>query len=242
MYIWEVNSSSAGFKQPAFLSQKCWLCWIKFQTIITPCDPDSLNSFHFYTEPSKILTPQGIVILFASPRLSDDCEQKVKAMESLDICSPKFSFSRAVEAVKREGARMLCDVLLDQAVLPGVGNIIKNEALFDSGLNPAVKVQLTLCRTNTKLSISLSDVTDEWMFYTLFILGCYLLIISSALLKVRQLTSEQVHHLVKMTRDFTLLFYKVFFSLSIILDSKFVILCFLSDLHSIFISALSKTV
>lgn len=47
-----------------------------------------------------------------------------------------------MEAVKREGARMLCDVLLDQAVLPGVGNIIKNEALFDSGLNPAVKVPL----------------------------------------------------------------------------------------------------
>lgn len=35
---------------------------------------------------------------------------------------------------------MLCDVLLDQAVMPGVGNIIKNEALFDSGLHPAVKV------------------------------------------------------------------------------------------------------
>ncbi|XP_039520416.1 endonuclease 8-like 3 isoform X2 [Pimephales promelas] len=100
----------------------------------------------------------------AEIRLSDDCKQKVKAMEALDICSPKFSFSRVVEAVKRESARMLCDVLLDQAVLPGVGNIIKNEALFDSGLNPAVKV--------------------------------------------KQLTSEQVHHLVKMTRDFTLLFYK----------------------------------
>lgn len=97
-------------------------------------------------------------------RLTEDCKQKVKAMESLDVCSPKFSFSRAVEAVKRESARMLCDVLLDQSVLPGVGNIIKNEALFDSGLNPAVKV--------------------------------------------KQLTDEQVHHLVKMTRDFTLLFYK----------------------------------
>ncbi|XP_016150625.1 endonuclease 8-like 3 isoform X1 [Sinocyclocheilus grahami] len=97
-------------------------------------------------------------------RLSEDCVQRVRAMEALDICSPKFSFSQAVEAVKRESERMLCDALLDQAVLPGVGNIIKNEALFDSGLSPAVKV--------------------------------------------RQLTSEQVHHLVKMTRDFTLLFYK----------------------------------
>lgn len=59
---------------------------------------------------------------------------------------------------------MLCDVLLDQTVMPGVGNIIKNEALFDSGLHPAVKVE--------------------------------------------QLTDEQIRHVVKMTRDFTLLFYK----------------------------------
>lgn len=51
-------------------------------------------------------------------------------MESLDVCSPKFSFSRSVAAVRRRGGRMLCDVLLDQAVMPGVGNIIKNEALF----------------------------------------------------------------------------------------------------------------
>ncbi|MEQ2217991.1 hypothetical protein XENOCAPTIV_027554 [Xenoophorus captivus] len=65
---------------------------------------------------------------------------KVRAMESLDVCSPKFSFSRSEEALRSQGSRMLCDVLLDQAVMPGVGNIIKNEALFDSGLHPAVKV------------------------------------------------------------------------------------------------------
>ncbi|CAJ1059064.1 endonuclease 8-like 3 isoform X2 [Xyrichtys novacula] len=97
-------------------------------------------------------------------RLTEDCEQRVKAMECLDVCSPKFSFPRSEEAVRSQRGRMLCDVLLDQAVMPGVGNIIKNEALFDSGLHPAVKVH--------------------------------------------QLRDEQIHHLVKMTRDFTLLFYK----------------------------------
>ena len=73
-------------------------------------------------------------------RLTDDCEQRARATESLDVCSPKFSFSRSKEAVRSQRSRMLCDVLLDQAVMPGVGNIIKNEALFDSGLHPAVKV------------------------------------------------------------------------------------------------------
>ncbi|NXY22312.1 NEIL3 Endonuclease, partial [Atrichornis clamosus] len=97
-------------------------------------------------------------------RNAAECEQKVRMMESLDVCSPKFSFLRAEREIKQQNTRMLCDVLLDQAVLPGVGNIIKNEALFDSGFHPAVKV-------------------------------C-------------QLTDEHIRHLVKMTRDFTLLFYK----------------------------------
>ncbi|XP_030901668.1 endonuclease 8-like 3 isoform X1 [Melopsittacus undulatus] len=97
-------------------------------------------------------------------RNASESEQKVRMMESLDVCSPKFSFLRAESEIKRHKTLMLCDVLLDQAVLPGVGNIIKNEALFDSGLHPAVKV-------------------------------C-------------QLTDEHIRHLVKMTRDFTLLFYK----------------------------------
>ncbi|KAL9852102.1 endonuclease 8-like 3 isoform 1-T1 [Geothlypis trichas] len=97
-------------------------------------------------------------------RNAAECEQKVRMMESLDVCSPKFSFSRAEHEIKQQNTRMLCDVLLDQSVLPGVGNIIKNEALFDSGLHPA--------------------------------------------LKVCQLTDEHIRHLVKMTRDFTLLFYK----------------------------------
>lgn len=62
-------------------------------------------------------------------------------MEGLDVCSSKFSFSQSKEAMQRQRSRMLCDVLLDQTVMPGVGNIIKNEALFDSGLHPAVKVR-----------------------------------------------------------------------------------------------------
>ncbi|XP_072262185.1 endonuclease 8-like 3 isoform X2 [Pyxicephalus adspersus] len=97
-------------------------------------------------------------------RNASECQEKVRLFEDLDVCSSKFSFSRAECEVKKQGCRMLCDVLLDQAVLPGVGNIIKKEALFDSGLHPAVQAGL--------------------------------------------LTDGQISHLVKMTRDFTLLFYE----------------------------------
>ncbi|XP_030167946.1 endonuclease 8-like 3 [Lynx canadensis] len=97
-------------------------------------------------------------------RNSTESQRRIRMLEELDVCSPKFSFSRAESEVKKQKGRMLCDVLMDQKVLPGVGNIIKNEALFDSGLNPAVK-------------------------------AC-------------QLTDEQTHHLVKMIRDFSVLFYR----------------------------------
>ncbi|TSO15236.1 Endonuclease 8-like 3 [Bagarius yarrelli] len=85
-------------------------------------------------------------------------------MACLDVCSPSFSVCAALEAVCRESTRSVCDVLLDQSVLPGIGNIIKNEALFLTALHPAVRVN--------------------------------------------QLQPELVRHLVKMTRDFTLLFYQ----------------------------------
>ncbi|KAF0874200.1 endonuclease 8-like 3 isoform X1 [Crocuta crocuta] len=97
-------------------------------------------------------------------RNSTESQRRIRMMEELDVCSPKFSFSRAESEVRKQKGRMLCDVLMDQKVLPGVGNIIKNEALFDSGLHPAVKA--------------------------------------------RQLTDEQTHHLVKMIRDFSILFYR----------------------------------
>ncbi|XP_072371899.1 endonuclease 8-like 3 isoform X1 [Scyliorhinus torazame] len=97
-------------------------------------------------------------------RSTSDCEQKVKLMEELDVCSVNFNCSRAENELKKHGARMICDVLLDQTVLPGVGNIIKNESIFDSSFHPAVKI---------------------W-----------------------RLSAEQIHHLVKVTRDFTILFYK----------------------------------
>ena len=35
---------------------------------------------------------------------------------------------------ERNKERLICDVIMDQEILPGVGNIIKNEALFDAGL------------------------------------------------------------------------------------------------------------
>ena len=63
-------------------------------------------------------------------RPSVACRQKHFNLKDLDICSPTFNHKRAVMEMMLEQERQLCDVLLDQDILPGVGNIIKNEVVI----------------------------------------------------------------------------------------------------------------
>jgi endonuclease VIII len=53
-----------------------------------------------------------------------------------DIMSPKWSLPRAREKMMAKPDRLLCDVLMDQHIFSGVGNIIKNEVMFKAGLHP----------------------------------------------------------------------------------------------------------
>ncbi|XP_004682470.1 PREDICTED: endonuclease 8-like 3 [Condylura cristata] len=137
---------------------------MKGSLMINPPDYKSKNGISPVFE---VQLTKDLICFFDSSvelRNSAESQQRIRMMEELDVCSPKFSLTRAESEVQKHKGRMLCDVLMDQKVLPGVGNIIKNEALLDSGLHPAVKV-------------------------------C-------------QLTDEQIHHLVKMTRAFSILFYR----------------------------------
>ena len=63
-------------------------------------------------------------------RPAAECLQKINNLRSLDICVSVFSHQRAAELVAAQSGRMVCDVLLDQLILPGVGNIIKNEVVL----------------------------------------------------------------------------------------------------------------
>ena len=60
-------------------------------------------------------------------RSANESRKKIEDLKDVDICSDTFNQSRAVDLMMSRGGRMVCDVLLDQLILPGVGNIIKNE-------------------------------------------------------------------------------------------------------------------
>ncbi|WP_295116885.1 DNA-formamidopyrimidine glycosylase family protein [uncultured Chitinophaga sp.] len=55
---------------------------------------------------------------------------------SADVMNQAWDRRKARAKLKQEGDRMICDVLLDQNIFAGSGNIIKNEVLFRSRIQP----------------------------------------------------------------------------------------------------------
>jgi endonuclease-8 len=53
----------------------------------------------------------------------------------IDIMSPAWNGDLVYDRIRVSGV-LICDILLDQTVFGGVGNIIKNEALARAGVYP----------------------------------------------------------------------------------------------------------
>ena len=54
-----------------------------------------------------------------------------------DVMNDNWNARKALNKIKEYPDEMICDVLLDQAIFAGVGNIIKNEVLFNTRIHPA---------------------------------------------------------------------------------------------------------
>jgi endonuclease-8 len=66
---------------------------------------------------------------------------------TVDIMSPEFDEAKAVKAIRARPKSQVCDILMDQTIFAGVGNIIKNEVLFRLRLHPELRMEtLTLAR------------------------------------------------------------------------------------------------
>ena len=108
----------------------------------------------------------GFFLCSVELREREETLERWDSMISLDVCWARFDAVRAADKIMEEANsdRIVADVIMDQEIVPGVGNIIKNEGCFDAGINPLTKI------------------TD--------------------------LSRKHVMHLVKMLRDFSMLFYK----------------------------------
>ena len=60
---------------------------------------------------------------------------------TIDIMSPKWDADQALGAVRSRPGAEIADLLLDQEIFAGVGNIIKNEVLWRVRIHPGARVK-----------------------------------------------------------------------------------------------------
>ena len=84
----------------------------------------------------------GTVKLFnCSVKYIEEKDAKATYDFTIDVMSPQWDMQKAIRQVKGYPEEGIADVLLDQTIFSGVGNIIKNEVLSLVCLHPMMKVK-----------------------------------------------------------------------------------------------------
>lgn len=103
----------------------------------------TVNSPKKNATPSLSLKTQKAIIEFyrCSIKMFRNKEVDILFDEQVDIMSEKWNAKKVLELTLNQPDELICDVLLDQSVFAGVGNIIKNEALFSARVHPLSRIR-----------------------------------------------------------------------------------------------------
>jgi endonuclease-8 len=93
--------------------------------------------------PRLVLTfPNGAITIWSgSLRYIESASARDGYDFSADVMSDAWDARAAMRKVRRQPDAEIADVLLDQSIFAGVGNIIKNEVLFRTRTSPFTKVR-----------------------------------------------------------------------------------------------------
>lgn len=70
---------------------------------------------------------------------------------SVNLMSDEWDHKKAIKKLREKSASYVCDVLMDQDIFAGLGNIMKNEILFRCKIHPEEKVSSLTAREQGKL-------------------------------------------------------------------------------------------
>jgi endonuclease-8 len=82
-----------------------------------------------------------VTIWSASLKFIEDGNARASYDFTTDVLSASWSPRAAIRKVRQHAAEQIADVLLDQTIFAGVGNIIKNEVLFRTRTSPMTRVK-----------------------------------------------------------------------------------------------------
>jgi endonuclease VIII len=79
-------------------------------------------------------------------------ERSALARLGPDVLGPSFDPQHAAQRIRAQAGRPICDALLDQRVLAGIGNVYKSELLFLARVHPLTAAQTLDEATTAKLA------------------------------------------------------------------------------------------
>lgn len=88
-----------------------------------------------------ITKDHSLYLYNTSTKLILDTNLKEKLPLEFDVLSKNWDLSKVIQAISQHPEETIDDILLDQDIFAGVGNIIKNEALFLSKVLPYKKIK-----------------------------------------------------------------------------------------------------
>lgn len=95
-----------------------------------------------YTPRLQLDFENGTIKLFScSVRFLETRNAKAGYDFTIDIMSPKWDSDKAFDSISSKPGAEIADVLLDQEIFAGVGNIIKNEVLWRVCIHPRAEVK-----------------------------------------------------------------------------------------------------
>ncbi len=94
---------------------------------------------------------------------NDEAEQKYDP--TLDPMEPAWDRERAIRLLQAKGREEIGDGVMDQEILPGVGNIIRNEALFAARVHPASPSGCIPAGVLSRLLEEVRDFSFTWYRY-----------------------------------------------------------------------------
>src|SRR5687767_3061552 len=129
------------FQFNAFALRVHFMLWGTFAATV---DGRSVTGDYRRTGPPRLVLnfPNGeITIWAASVRFVEDANAKAAYDFAADVMSDEWDGRAALAKVRAFPRAEIADILLDQAIFAGVGNIIKNEILFRTRVSPFAKVR-----------------------------------------------------------------------------------------------------
>jgi formamidopyrimidine-DNA glycosylase len=110
----------------------------------------------------------GKIVLVDSDKIME--LKEIKEL-GIDAMSPEFTFSKFSAILDRKKKRKIRDILMDQSLIAGIGNIYLSEILYDAGILPmreAIKINLAerkklhdSIKKILKLAIKLRGTSDS---------------------------------------------------------------------------------